>query len=243
MTKEITTQSAMPVEMIQAAIEKGADLDKLEKLLALQERWEANEARKAYASDMVDVQSNIPIIKKTRYNPQTKSKYADLGDIIDQVKPFYTGGGFSITFYEGVSEKEEHIRICADITHKGGHKESYHYDAPMDGKGIYGKVNMTGTHAKATTVKYGSRYLICMVFNIPTGDDVDGNAPKEQTKDEQENPIRTEVINKAKAVFNGKNADMIAFMKSSGITKNLKEMNDSELSSFLDLLNNMEVAK
>lgn len=34
---------------------------------------------------------------------------------------------------------------------------------------------MTKIHGKASSVSYGRRYLMCMMFNIPTGDDNDGN--------------------------------------------------------------------
>ena len=37
-----------PSHLLQMAVQQGADLDKLERLMALQERWEATEARKAY---------------------------------------------------------------------------------------------------------------------------------------------------------------------------------------------------
>ena len=39
-----------PMAMLQIAVQQGADLEKLEKLMALQERWEATEAlRRALA--------------------------------------------------------------------------------------------------------------------------------------------------------------------------------------------------
>ena len=41
-------QSVQPAELLRIAINNGADLDRLEKLMDMQERWEANEARKAY---------------------------------------------------------------------------------------------------------------------------------------------------------------------------------------------------
>ena len=45
---EVAAKRGTPAFVISQAISSGADLDKLEKLLALQERWEANEAKKAY---------------------------------------------------------------------------------------------------------------------------------------------------------------------------------------------------
>jgi hypothetical protein len=37
-----------PMTMLQLAVQQGADMDKLQKLMDLQERWERNEARKAF---------------------------------------------------------------------------------------------------------------------------------------------------------------------------------------------------
>jgi len=43
-----------PNDMIRMAVSGGADLEKLEKLLAIQERWEANEAKKLIAQFFID---------------------------------------------------------------------------------------------------------------------------------------------------------------------------------------------
>ena len=52
--KEVATIETNPNVMIQAAIQGGADLEQLEKLMVLQERWEANEALKAYQEQLKD---------------------------------------------------------------------------------------------------------------------------------------------------------------------------------------------
>jgi len=170
---QLNTESKSPAEMIQSAVQSGANLEQLEKLLTLQERWEANQAKKEFNRNMVEVHKEMPIVGKTLKNNQTNSKYASLDAIIIKTKAVYTAHGFSITFYEGETTKAEHIRICADVVHADGHKETYFYDVPMDGKGIKGNVNMTPIHAKASSTSYAQRYLMCMIWNIPTGDDND----------------------------------------------------------------------
>ena len=152
------------------------DTDQMSKMLEIAERLKATAAKEAYAVDFAVVQANIDGAVKTARNPQTGSMYAKLEGVIEASKPAYTAQGFSVVFYEGVTETEAHIRVCADVLHRDGHKESYHYDVPMGGVGIKGVVNMTKIHAKATSVTYGRRYLLCMIWNIPTQDD-DGNAP------------------------------------------------------------------
>jgi len=177
MEKDLAVQQVNPLSIIQTAVEGGADVKSLEKLMDLQERWEAGEARKAFAESFATVQRNIEAVVKTQENKQTSSKYADLADIIKMAKPVYSDNGFSVIFYEGKADLPEHIRVCADVLHTMGHKESYHYDVPMDGVGIKGNANMTKIHGKASSTTYGRRYLMCMIWNIPT-DDNDGNVPE-----------------------------------------------------------------
>ncbi len=180
-TKAVAVIEKTPNEMIRFAVDKGADLDKLKQVMALQFEWEANEAKKAYNKAMVEVSQKMPSVKKTLSNPQTKSKYASLDLIIQQTKKIYTECGFSISFYEGITAVPEHIRICADVVHALGHKETYFYDVPLDGKGIQGNANMTKIHAKASSTSYARRYLMCMIWNIPTGDDNDAQTEVDQS--------------------------------------------------------------
>lgn len=160
-----------PADVIRMAVAGKANLDKMEKFLELQERFEANQARKIFTSAFSNAQAQIATVLKTKVNPQTNSKYATLEDIIKSAQPIYTGEGFSIIFYEGETAVPECIRICADVLHRAGHKETYHYDIPLDGVGLKGNPNMTKIHAKASSTSYGRRYLMCMIWNIPTQDD------------------------------------------------------------------------
>lgn len=169
-----------PAEMIREAVKGGADLDKLEKLLELQIKWETNEARKAFSKDFATAQANIvPVVKKKR-NSHTSSNYADLADVIETTQPIYTKEGFSVTFNEADCPKEGHARCTADVLHYMGHREQYHLDIPLDGAGIKGNANMTPIHGKASAMQYARRYLMCMIWNIPTSDN-DGNTMKKET--------------------------------------------------------------
>src|SRR5690606_25480341 len=76
-----------------------------------------------------------------------------------------------------------------------GHVRNGVGEIPVDGAGSQGRVNKTGTQAFGSTATYGRRYLLCMLFNISTGDDNDGNAifnkqPPEFISDEQLQTIR-----------------------------------------------------
>lgn len=165
-----------PAGLLAIAVQRGTDADQLGKLLDLQERWEAGQARKAYAAAMKAVQGEAPKIAKEATNTQTKSQYALLETINAGLVPVYTRHGFSLSFSQGQTEAEGHIRIVCDVSHEAGHSEVKHVDLPLDMTGIAGTVNKTAIHATGSTYSYGRRYLTCMIFNVSTGDDDDGQA-------------------------------------------------------------------
>jgi len=201
------SQSKAPAELIAAAMAAGTDLDKLEKLLSLQERWEAGQAKKQYAEAFALVQAKVMSVVKTKLNPQTHSKYADLSDVIESVQPLYTDAGFSITFDEGDTDKPETARIIAHVLHRSGHKETYHYDVPLDGTGIKGNANMTKIHGKASSTTYGRRYLMCMIWNIPTADNDENTKPPETISEEELMKLQEWIV-----AANVKEADIFKYL-------------------------------
>ncbi len=186
-TKQLkVVPGSSPVETIKMALSGGMSPEYLKEILTIQKDWEANEARKAYFNSMSTIQANIPTIQKTKKNYQTNSTYADLDEIIKQTKAVYTKEGVDVSFYEGEGASEGFVRVCADIEHRLGHVVTRHYDSPFDDVGLKGNVNKTKTHAKASAVTYGRRYLMCMIFNIPTGNDDDGNSADVEKIDEEQ---------------------------------------------------------
>jgi len=186
------TQAAQvsPMQIISDAVGKGADIDVLEKMFTLYERDQARIAKKEFAEAMGRVQKELPIVLADAVNPQTKSKYAKHERIAQSIKPIYTEAGFSLNFGEEDSPKEGFVRIAARLNHSGGHTENYHLDIPLDDKGAKGTVNKTATHATGSTYTYGRRYLTCMIFDVATGDDLDGNQPNDLVTADQAVEIR-----------------------------------------------------
>lgn len=173
--KALEVRQSSPIEMLKAAKEAGIAPADIQGFLDVQINWEKREAEKEFNSAMARVHANIPMVIKGKTNQQTRSNYAELDEIIKATKKVYTLEGFSVSFYEGENAPANHVRICADVLHRLGHKITRHYDVPLDGVGIKGNANMTAIHGKASSTSYGRRYLMCMIFNIPTGDDNDGN--------------------------------------------------------------------
>ena len=168
MSNEI--QVTGPTQLLQIAVEQNADIEKLEKLMGLQERWETNESRKAFSDAMASFQAKLsPIVKKRQAH---NSNYADIDDIAQAVRPILEESGLSYRFEQ--SQTDTNITVKCIVTHKMGHAESTAFTAPADTSG--GK---NAIQAMASTVTYLRRYTLTGALGITTGnDDNDGGAPE-----------------------------------------------------------------
>lgn len=164
-----------------AARDPATDIDKMERLLAMQERIVAKNAEAEFNQAMTLAQSEMGRISADATNPQTHSKYASYAKLDAALRPIYTKHGFALSFDEGESPKAEHVRVLCHVSHRAGHTRTYHKDMPADGKGAKGGDVMTKTHASGAAQSYGMRYLLKGIFNVAVGeDDRDGNAPQPQ---------------------------------------------------------------
>lgn len=174
---ENASEAAAILQMIErVALNPSADLDKLERLLAMRERVEGKQAERAFNIAMKDAQSEMGVVGADASNPQTRSRYATYAKLDAFLRPIYTRHGFSLSFDEAESPKPEHIRVLCYVSHDAGHTRTYHKDMPADGKGAKGGDVMTKTHAAGAAASYGARYLLKGVFNVAVGEeDRDGN--------------------------------------------------------------------
>lgn len=169
-------ESALMLLIQRAATDPGFDVTKMEKLLEMHERVGARQAEAAFNAAMTAAQSEMGPVSADANNPQTKSKYASYAKLDRVLRPIYVKHGFALSFDEGDSPKEQHIRVLCHVSHNAGHSRTYHKDMPADGKGAKGGDVMTLTHAAGSAMSYGMRYLIKGIFNVAVGeDDNDGN--------------------------------------------------------------------
>jgi hypothetical protein len=160
-----------------AAINPAVDVDKMERLFALQERMISRNAEAQFNAAMTAAQQEMTPISADATNPQTHSTYASFAKLDRALRPIYTKHGFALSFDEGDSPKPEHVRVLCYVSHTGGHSRTYHRDMPADGKGAKGGDVMTKTHAAGAAGSYGARYLLKGIFNVAVGEeDKDGNA-------------------------------------------------------------------
>jgi len=186
---EVPAVVVQPTNLMQALASAAADprmdVDKVERLFAMHKELQDREAAQAFHDAMARAQASIRPIAKDRRNEHTKSWYATLAAIVDEITPLYTQEGLSISFDTYSPERDKEMpplekgwhRVIAIVAHRGGHSRKFHLEAPLDDAGKDGTKNKTGIHAMGSTVSYLRRYLICMIFNVATADDNDGNGP------------------------------------------------------------------
>lgn len=175
------------------ARDPAVDIDKLERIMALQRQMTLDRAEMEYAEAMSACQNEMEPIRKDAENKQTKSNYATYHALDRALRPIYTKHGFEVTFDTADASQPDHILILCMITHKGGHKRIHRAPMACDGKGAKGGDVMTKTHAMGSALMYGRRYTLGLGFNIVTADmkDDDGNAAGagETISDEQRDEL------------------------------------------------------
>lgn len=170
------SESAAIFQIIErAARDPNVDIDKMERLIKMQEEVRARQAELEFDEAMSAAQEEMQPVRADANNTQTKSKYATFAALDAAIRPIYTKHGFSVSYSTDDSPLDGHVRVVAKVA-RGGHRERPHIDMPADGKGAKGGDVMTKTHATGSAIQYGRRYLLGMIFNIAVSRDDDGNA-------------------------------------------------------------------
>lgn len=186
------------VSMIErAARDPNVDIDKMERLLAMQERVLSRGAEQEFNNAMAVAQAEMRPVAADSNNPQTRSRYASYFALDKALREIYTKHGFALSFNTSEGAAESYVRVVCVVSHRAGHSRTYHVDMPADGKGAKGGDVMTKTHATGAAVSYGSRYLLKMIFNVAIGeDDDDGNSATNVAKltGDQVGTLRTLIV-------------------------------------------------
>lgn len=157
-----------------ASRDPSVNMEKMQGLYEMKKDADKERAIVEFNIAMMQCQQEMLPIGKNAYNNQTKSKYANLEAVNNQIVPIYTKHGFSISFGTVPTQKEGQLIITAKVRHVAGHSEDYQLPLDLDGAGFKGTSNKTGVQAGGSTVSYARRYLTHMIFNLTTCDDNDG---------------------------------------------------------------------
>jgi hypothetical protein len=155
-----------PMDMLARAVQSGADLDMIEKLMNLQERWEASNARKAFEESLAKAKGEIPVIIRNASGHNSK-KYADFAAIAKVIDPILARHGLSYRFRTTQTDK---ISVtCVLFGH--GHSEETTLSGPADASGSKNAIQAIGS-----TLTYLQRYSLVQALGLAAAEDDDGSA-------------------------------------------------------------------
>lgn len=167
-------------------------IERLERLVELQEKAVARQARTAFMSAMADMQMDLPVIDERgaiRNNKgEVQSTYAKWADVNEAIMPVLKINGFSLTFKVATPDK---ITVTGILSHREGHSEETSITLPHDSSG-----SKNAVQAVASSVQYGKRYTAGALLNLTSrareDADDDGQAAggKPMLSEEQVEQIR-----------------------------------------------------
>jgi hypothetical protein len=179
-------QSTTPSMLLQLAMEQGADLDRLERLMDMQIRWEERQARNAFVAAMAAFKNEPMTIYKDRHvnyanknGDITDYMHASLGGVVAVVVPALARHGLSHRWE--TQQGSAGITVTCAITHSLGHSESISLSSPPDQSGGKNSIQAIGS-----TVSYLQRYTLLAITGLATSDmDDDGRQLNEGAAPEQ----------------------------------------------------------
>ncbi len=158
-----------PNALVQLAIEKDLDIDRLGKLLDLQMRWEKENARKAFFAALSKFQSELPPILKVDKVDAAKAgkrKFASLGTINEAIRPYLYGNGLLFRFRQ--DQSSQGISVTCIVSHRDGYSEETALTAAADTSGGKNPIQSIGS-----TSTYLERYTLISALGLTTVDQDD----------------------------------------------------------------------
>jgi hypothetical protein len=162
-----------PMTMIERAIEKGADVAMIEKLMELQERNDRNIGRRAFDQAIAKAKSEIPPILKNRTvtygegNKKTTYQHEDLAEIAKTVDPILSRYGLSYRFR--TQQGQGGITVTCIVSHEAGFSEETTLLSSADNSGGKNSIQAVGS-----TVTYLQRYTLKAALGLSASVDDDG---------------------------------------------------------------------
>lgn len=164
------------------ATDPRVDVEKLERLIAMQERILAANAKAEYYAAFAQMQGEIPTITETgaiKVGNEVRSRYATNEDIQDVLRPILQRHGFMLSFRTEFPDKTT-VKVIAVLAHRGGHAEQTEFISAADTSG-----SKNGIQALGSAQTYGQRYTTRALLNITSRErgerDDDGNGATKAT--------------------------------------------------------------
>ena len=188
-----------PMDMLDRAVANGSSIEVLTKLMDLQDRWSATQARKAFDAAMADAKSEIPVILKNRTvdyatdKGRTTYRHEDLAEIARTVDPILAKYGLSYRFRTTAAPNEP-VTVTCIVSHRGGHSEENSLPGPRDDSGKKNALQQIGS-----AITYLQRYTLKAALGLAASTDDDSKATGngDPINEEQYETLRKTIVDSA----------------------------------------------
>lgn len=167
-TMALATVESSPAMLLELAIQKDLDIDKLERLMVMKERWDAQQAKEAFYDALAKFQQVVPVLEKRSKVAfgTTKYSFAPLPDIKAGIQESLSECGLSYRWE--FADNASQIDVTCIITHTSGHSERTTMTAPADSSGSKNPVQ-----ERASTITYLQRYTLVGALGLTTANQDD----------------------------------------------------------------------
>lgn len=173
------SDSGALIAMIErVALNPSIDINKMERLLEMQERILARNAKVAFSAALATMQPELPVIERKGLikvpardgKTGHETPYALWEDINEAIRPLLSKYGFALSFR--IKKSDDRVEVTGVLSHREGHSEETMLSLPMDTTGSKNNVQAIGS-----SVSYGKRYTAAALLNLTSrGEDDDGKA-------------------------------------------------------------------
>ena len=187
----IQQEAASILDVIaRAASDPTVNVEKLERLLAIQERLLADKRRTSFMAALSALEAELPqVVKSGRVsvNGTLRSKFARIEDVDTAIRPLCREHGFAFSFDSTPSPSG--ITFSCTMSHRDGHAETKTLTLPADTGAGRNAVQSVGS-----TTSYARRYLLAMHLHLVTRDeDDDGHGGRGPVTAEQAETLRAKL--------------------------------------------------
>ena len=162
-----------PMSMIERAVEKGADVGMIEKLMELAERHDRNLGRRAFDQAIASAKAEFPEIRKNKTvdfstaKGRTHYRHEDMAEISRAVDPVLSRYGLSYRYR--TQQDGRSVTVTCILSHKDGYSEETTLSSAADESG-----NKNHLQAVGSAATYLQRYTLKMALGLAATEDDDG---------------------------------------------------------------------
>ena len=234
-----TSNIITPQDMIQQAIQSGSGVEVMERLLALQERHDAFQARKAFDDAMADLRKALPRVVKSRVvdyvskgegGGRVNYKFEDLAEITEALATPMSDVGLSFRWY--TENVQGGVKVTCRITHRHGHYEETSLVGPLDASGKKNPIQAIGS-----AVTYLQRYTLKAAVGIAASHDDDA-----QEASQKRAPDPRQTVDNSRAVLAGFDSEIQSAASPAALQAIWKRieastLSDAQCDELIDIIN------